>query len=171
MIKINLTLMFFGTLLLTHQPALALSDMQMQEKVLKTRESTASPHMDHSAHEKPTDEKEVFHGVFYGFLPCDDCDGLKMTLSLKQNNNYLLVSQFAKASSREFYEKGKYTWDEKTRVVVLTPRKDAATRQFRIQDEGTLIQLDSKGAPMAGDQERYTLRRSDTVKSRQVHIH
>lgn len=162
--------MLFSSLLLTQQPALALSDMQMQEKVLKTREST-SQHVDHSAHEKSVDEKDVFHGVFYGFLPCDDCDGLKMTLSLKQNNNYLLVSQFAKASSREFYEKGKYSWDEKNRILVLTPRKDAPVRQFRIEDDSTLIQLDSKGAPMAGDQEDYTLRRSDTVKSREVHIH
>lgn len=143
----------------------------MQEKVLKTRESTSQQHMDHAAHEKSSGQSEDFHGVFYGFLPCDDCDGLKMTLSLKQNNNYLLVSQFAKASSREFYEKGKYTWDDKTRLVVLTPRKDAAIRQFRIEDEGTLVQLNSKGAPMAGNQESYTLRRSDTVKSRQVHIH
>ncbi|MBS4049649.1 MAG: copper resistance protein NlpE N-terminal domain-containing protein [Methylomonas sp.] len=171
MIKINLPLMFFSTLLVAHQPALALSDMQMQEKVLKTRESTSQPHMDHSAHDKAPDQSQTFHGVFYGFLPCDDCDGLKMTLSLKQNNNYLLVSQYAKESSREFYEKGKYTWDEKTRTVVLTPRKDAAIRQFRIEDEGTLVQLDSKGAPMSGNQESYTLRRSDTVKSRQVHIH
>lgn len=163
--------MFFSTLLFAHQPALALSDMQMQEKVLKTRESTAQPHMDHSAHDKASDQSQVFHGVFYGFLPCADCDGLKMTLSLKQNNNYLLVSQYAKASSREMYEKGKYSWDDKARTVVLTPRKDGPVRQFRIEDEGTLIQLDSKGASMAGDQERYTLRRSDTVKSRQVHIH
>lgn len=164
-------LMFFSTLFFIHQPALALSDMQMQEKVLKTRESTSQQHMDHSAHDKENGQSQEFHGVFYGFLPCADCDGLKMTLSLKQNNNYLLVSQYAKESSREFYEKGKYTWDEKTGMVVLTPRKEAAKRQFRIADEGTLIQLDSKGALMPGDQESYTLRRSDTVKSRQVHIH
>nr|WP_305909709.1 copper resistance protein NlpE [Methylomarinum sp. Ch1-1]MDP4522640.1 copper resistance protein NlpE [Methylomarinum sp. Ch1-1] len=151
----------------------AASDMQLMEKALKAREGKSHNAMEHSAHAKPTDASRVFRGVFYGYLPCEqkDCDGIKVTLSLKQKNNYLLVTQYAKASTREYYEKGKYAWDEENRIVTLTPKKQAAKRQFSIQDEATLIQLNNDGTPIAGNQKDYTLQRSDAIKTRQVHIH
>jgi hypothetical protein len=170
-LKQNLTLIFCSTLFSVYNPAMAESDMQLQERVLKAREMAHQQEIDHSAHTNSVDKSLEFHGVFYGYLPCDDCNGIKTTLSLKQKNNYLLVTQPARESSREYYEKGKYSWDEKNQTVVLTSRKDAITRQYRIEDEGTLIQLNSDGTPMAGDADAFTLRRSDTVKARQVHIH
>jgi hypothetical protein len=172
-IKKNVTLIFFGVVIPAFNVAWAESDKQLQEKTLKAREMIHQQSMDHSAHAKLADETEGFRGVFYGYLPCKekDCDGFKMTLSLKQKNNYLLVTQYAKASSREYYEKGKYIWDDKARTLSLTSNKDEVKRQFSIKDEGTLIQLNSDGSPMPGDQDDYTLARSDKSKSREVHIH
>ena len=173
-IRKNAALIFFGVLLPTLNAAWADSDMQLQEKALKAREISHQNAMDHSAHADQADATGGFRGVFYGYLPCNekDCDGFKMTLSLKQKNNYLLVTQYAKSSSREFYEKGKYQWDDATHTLSLTPNKeDAAKRQFAIKDESALIQLGSNGKPMPGSQDDYTLRRSDKTKSREVHIH
>jgi len=167
----NLALAFFSTLFLALQPAMAETDLQSQQNLLRARVKNYEQKTDHSAHLKPVDKSLEFHGVFYGYLPCKDCDGIKATLSLKQNNNYLLVTQPAKESSKEVYEKGKYNWNEDKRIVVLTPRKEASTRQYFIEDEGTLIQLNSDGMRMPDDGDRYTLRRSDMVKSREVHIH
>ncbi len=168
----NLALIFFSTLISTCNPAMAESDMQIQERVLKAREKTNQQLTDHAAHVNPIDKSLEFHGVFYGFLPCNDCNGIKTTLSLKQNNNYLLVTQPARESSREYYEKGKYSWNDENHTVVLTPRKESGVRQYYIEDEGTLVQLSSGGVRMTGDEaDRYILRRSDTVKSREVHIH
>jgi hypothetical protein len=161
----------FCSILLPANMATAATDQADQEKLLRARVKLLEKTTDHAAHLAPVEKSLEFHGVFYGYLPCKDCDGIKATLSLKQNNNYLLVTQPAKDSSREFYEKGKYSWDDKKNTVVLTPRKEAATRQYHIEDEGTLIQLNADGARIAGDDDRYTLRRSDTVKSREVHIH
>ncbi|MDD1623686.1 MAG: copper resistance protein NlpE, partial [Methylococcaceae bacterium] len=94
------------------------------------------------------------------------------TLSLKQNNNYLLVTQYAKEYSREFYEKGKYSWNDENHTVVLTPRKGGtSTRSYHIENEGTLIQLNDDGTRMTDEAGRYVLQRSDTVKSREIHIH
>lgn len=169
--SLPMTTILLSALLAASQAVMAESDMQQQEKVLKAREMNQHQGMDHSAHENSEAETQGFRGVFYGYLPCKDCDGVKMSLSLKQNNKYLLVTQYAKESSREYYEKGQYSWDDKARSVVLTPNKNAAIRRFSIEDEGTLIQLSNDGKPLAGDQEQYALRRSDTVKSRQVHIH
>jgi len=84
----------------------------------------------------------------------------------------LLVTQPAKESSKELYEKGKYTWDEEKQIVTLSPRNDAAIKKYSIKDEGTLIQLKSDGSPMKADAaDKYTLRRSDTANTREVHIH
>jgi len=148
------------------------TDLTAQESYLKARAKGLHQADEHGAHVGPGEKSSVFRGVFYGFLPCDDCNGIKVTLSLKQKNNYLLVTQLAKESTREFYEKGKYTWNEENQTVVLMPRNQSTPRQYRIKDEGTLVQLDSEGRPMAGaEAERYVLRRSDTVKNREVHIH
>lgn len=168
-LKQNLALISFGALLVVLPPAMAKTDKEDQEKLLRARVNSQT---DHSAHVTPIDKSLDFHGVFYGYLPCNDCNGIKTTLSLKNNNNYLLVTQPARESSREFYEKGKYTWNDETKTVVLTPRDGSAIRRFRIEDEGTLIQLNSDGTSMPRELiERYTIRRSDTVKSREVHIH
>ncbi|MFA6051951.1 MAG: copper resistance protein NlpE [Methylobacter sp.] len=170
-LKQNLTLIFFGTLLLALHPAMAKTDLKAQEDFARARAKLHQAETDHAAHENHVDKSLEFHGVFYGYLPCNDCDGIKATLSLKQNDNYLLVTQPARDSTKEFYEKGKYSWDEEKHIVVLTSRKDSTIRQYYIEDEGTLIQLNSDGSRMTGDADRYTLRRSDTVKSREVHIH
>ncbi|MGZ5006998.1 MAG: copper resistance protein NlpE [Methylobacter sp.] len=169
-LKQNLALIFFGTLLSAYHPAMAKTDLEAQESFLRARVNSHQQE-DHSAHVNPIDKSLDFHGVFYGYLPCNDCNGIKTTLSLKQNNNYLLVTQPARESSREFYEKGKYSWDDLNRTVVLTPRNEPTARHYRIENEGTLIQLNNDGSMPKESTERYTLRRSDTVKSREVHIH
>ncbi|SJM92508.1 copper resistance protein NlpE [Crenothrix polyspora] len=167
-LKKNLMLCIFSSLVSIFNPVWAASDREMQEEALKALEMKR--HGGHSAPVESLDKNQEFRGVFYGYLPCADCDGIKATLSLKSHNNYLLVTQPARESSKEFYEKGKYTWDEDTRTVVLTAR-DQSTRHYRIADEGTLVQLNTDGTTMLGDEEGHTLRRGDTVKSRQVHIH
>ncbi len=90
------------------------TDLQMQEKALKAREQSQAGALDHSAHAPDQPETGRFRGVFYGYLPCSEknCDGLKMTLSLNAKNNYLLIIQPAKPQNREFFEKGKYVWDD-----------------------------------------------------------
>lgn len=166
----NLTLFFFSVLFSVNT-TMAATDITAQENYAKALAKNHQQETDHTAHANH-DKSQDFHGVFYGFLPCTDCNGIKTTLSLKQNNNYLLVTQPAKDSSREFYEKGKYSWNDEDHTVVLTPRKGSNTRHYLIKDEGTIVQLNSDGTKMSEElEDSYTLRRSDTVKSREVHIH
>lgn len=161
-----------AALLLPLNTVWANSDMQMMEQTLKAMENRKHQGMDHSQHQKGADENKVFRGVFYGYLPCSQkgCDGTKMTLSLKQKKNYLLVIQPAKASNREIFEKGKYNWDSKQGIVYLTPKK-GESRQFKIKSDATLVLLKADGSPMPGSDSDYSLQRSDSVKNRQVHIH
>jgi uncharacterized lipoprotein NlpE involved in copper resistance len=167
-LKHSLALCLFSSLF-SANAVMAESDQQM---FLKAREMQQQG-VDHSAHAQHIDKSLDFHGVFYGYVPCKDCAGIKTTLSLKQNKNYLLVTQPARDSSREFYEKGKYQWDELNKILVLTPKKGGTVpHHYEIENDETLIQLNEDGTKKQGDlAEKYALRRSDSVKTRQVHIH
>ena len=170
LLKQRLTLILLNILIVSFNPAKAQSDKQSMGDVQRARE-IARQNGDHRKHIKSVDESQKFRGVYYGYLPCDHCAGIKMTLSLKNKKNYLLVTQYAQASSREYFEKGKYTWDAKSDTVTLVARKDGSIRILRIKDEGTLIVLSPEGKSMKGNQDKYTLLRADKNKSREVHIH
>jgi hypothetical protein len=163
----------FGAWLSSLNPAWAETDKELQEKALKARELSQHGAIDHSAHAGTEAATGQFRGVFYGYLPCheENCNGLKMTLSLNAKNNYLLVIQPAKPQNRESFEKGKYEWNETTGIVLLTPNKEAPQRWLAIKDEGTLLYLSNDGAPLPGDQDRYLLQRSDRAGNREMHIH
>ena len=149
-------------------PVMAKSEVQMPipEQV------TAPQHIDHSKH---LNQNQKYRGVFYGFLPCKDCEGVKTTLSLKNRNNYLLVTQPSKASAREFFDKGKYVWDEEAKLVTLTSRKKGEVRKYRINDEKTLTQVSSEGLSLKANQKNtsYILHRNKMVKRNQGggHMH
>ena len=164
--------MIFTALVSAYHPAMARTDAEAQENYLKALVNSQQQNTEHSDHIKPIDDNKKFRGVFYGFTPCADCMGIKTTLSLKQNNTYLLVTQPARETSREYYEKGKYTWNDQTNIVTLTPRKSEDIRQYSIENEETLIELNENGKRFTGEEaKRYILRRSDATKTREVHIH
>lgn len=170
--KQKLSLILLCVLTVTLNPALAKSDMAIMADVQKAREMSRKEG-DHSKHYKHVkiDKSQQYRGVYYGYLPCDFCAGIKMTLSLKNKKNYLLVTQYAQSSNREYFEKGKYEWDAKSDTVTLTPRKDEKIRKLRIKDEGSLIVLSPEGKLMEGNQDKYMLLRTDKNKSRDLHIH
>lgn len=158
--------------LLNANAAIAATDMEAREIFAKALAKNHQQDMDHATHANQIDKTLDFHGVFYGYLPCGDCDGIKATLSLKQKNNYLLVTQPARDSSREYYEKGKYDWNEEKKTVVLIPSKGGTeNRYYHMEDQGTLIQTTDDGTPLTHKGDRYLLERSDSAKTREVHIH
>ena len=147
------------------------SDMEIMAEVQKNRANLRNKdnHLKHTM--PPIDESQKFRGVFYGYLPCDDCAGIKMTLSLKDKQNYLLVKQYARSSNKEYYDKGKYEWDEKVNRVTLTSRKDKKIQHYQIKNEGELVLLKPDGTKQKGNENKYTLLSTDKNKSRKIHIH
>jgi len=131
----------------------------------------------HPAMAETTSDSEAHHaqhsqdwpGIYQGFLPCADCTGVKTTLALNKNNSYMLISQFIGKSEREFVEKGKFTWGDKTNTIVLTPKNSSTTQQYLVA-ENALIQLDSKGNQYSGKLlDRYTLRRTNIIDNPPSH--
>lgn len=133
-----------------------------------------SPVFAETAETKDTDTHHAqnsldWPGVYHGFLPCDDCKGVKATLALNKNNSYILITQYLGKSDREIVEKGKFTWGNNSDTVVLTPRNSSTTRQYFV-GEKMLIQLDNNGNRISGKlADRYILRRSDITESSPSH--
>ncbi|NOT10328.1 MAG: copper resistance protein NlpE [Methylococcaceae bacterium] len=100
-------------------------------------------------------------GIYYGFLPCDDCKGVKATLALNKNSSYILIRQYVGKSEREVVEKGKFTWGEKNNTIILIPRNSTTSKQYFV-GENKLIELDNNGNRITGKlADRYILRRKD----------
>jgi uncharacterized lipoprotein NlpE involved in copper resistance len=170
-LKQKLTLLLLSSLTIVFNPVMAESDLQIKDAVKNVKEKSQK----HGNHLKDTTlvdkNQKQFHGVFYGYLPCEDCDGTQTTLSLKNKNNYLLVTQPAKASSREFFDKGKYIWDDETNTVTLTSRKTSNIIKYHIEDEETLFMLDAKGTPIKGEKSKYSLKKREMKQSTKMHNH
>ena len=164
--KQTLNLILLAVFSMSSNAVQAQSDKQMMGDVQKARRALRG-----GAELKQLPEDQRFKGVYFGYLPCDHCAGIKHTLSLKNRHNYLLVTQYAQASNKEFYEKGKYTWDKKKQLVTLVARKNKKTSYYRIKNNDILIQLAPDGSKMKGKQSQYELESSETKSSREVHIH
>lgn len=109
-------------------------------------------------------------GVYNGFTPCADCNGVKTSLALNTNNTYILITQYIGKSLREFTEKGKFATNENNKIV-LTSRDGSTTRQYLV-GENMLIQLDSNGNRIAGkNADGYILRRNDVTAKAPKHLH
>lgn len=106
-------------------------------------------------------------GLYFGFIPCDDCKGIKTTLALNANNSYVLLTQYAGKSDREFVEKGKFNISENGEKLVLTPKKGGIDQQQYLIDDDMLVKLDEEGNRITKDgADRYILHRKDIVKKR-----
>jgi copper homeostasis protein (lipoprotein) len=125
-----------------------------------------------TAHEAHHGKKSIdWPGIYNGFLPCDNCAGVKTSLALNKNGSYVLITQFVGKSPRDYVEKGKYVWDEKSNTIVLTSRKgDAVHRYFVGEDD--MITLDEKGDRYTGKlADRYILRKTDVTSGGPIEQH
>lgn len=105
-------------------------------------------------------------GLYLGFFPCADCQGIRTTLALNSNNSYVLITIYVGKSDREFVEKGKFTLTETGDKIVLTPRKGSTTTQEYLIDDNMLIKLNEDGNRITKDgADGYILKRKDVVNT------
>jgi uncharacterized lipoprotein NlpE involved in copper resistance len=102
-------------------------------------------------------------GIYIGFLPCADCVGVKTTLALNKNNSYILITQNAGKSDREYVQKGKFAAGAIANTIVLTA-KDGSTSHHYLAEGDKLVQLDSQGNRITGKlADRYVLTRNNIM--------
>jgi copper homeostasis protein (lipoprotein) len=105
-------------------------------------------------------------GLYLGFYPCADCQGVRTTLALNKNNTYVYISLYVGKSDREIVEKGKFTLGENGNTLVLTPKKGSTTTQQYLIEDDMLIKLDEDGNRITKDgADGYILKRKDVVNT------
>ena len=105
-------------------------------------------------------------GLYLGYYPCSDCQGIRTTLALNSNNSYVYISLYVGKSEREIIEKGKFSLGEDGNTLVLTPRKGSTTVQKYFIEDDMLIKLDEDGERITKDgADGYILKRKDVVKT------
>lgn len=118
----------------------------------------------HEAHHNQSAQTNVeWPGIYNGFVPCDDCNGIKTSLALNSNNTYILIRQYVGKSEREIVEKGKFSTGNSNDILVLTPRNTVETgiHYYRV-GENSLIQLDNNGNAITGKKaDRFVLRKNE----------
>jgi copper homeostasis protein (lipoprotein) len=118
-----------------------------------------------NADEQPAQKTLNLSGLYLGFYPCSDCQGIRTTLALNKNNTYVYISIYVGKSDREIIEKGKFTLTENGDRIVLTPRKGSTTTQEYLIDNDMLIKLDEDGNRITKDgADGYILKRKDVMK-------
>ena len=113
----------------------------------------------------PSAQKSLnLSGLYLGYYPCSDCQGIRTTLALNNNKSYVYISLYVGKSEREVIEKGKFSIGEDGNTLVLTPRKGSTTVQKYFIEDDMLIKLDEDGERITKDgADGYILKRKDVV--------
>jgi len=116
------------------------------------QKQTQSPNQDKAASTTigvPNANKTLnYQGTYQGVLPCADCDGLETTISLNENNTYVIQSQYLGKGNKIFEQRGTFTWN-KTGSIVIFDNIDNAPNQYAV-GKNTLTQLDLEGNLITG---------------------
>lgn len=90
-----------------------------------------------------------YNGIYQGTLPCADCQGIKTTITINDDNTYLLKQDYL-GKNTSIEEKGNYAWDKNNNQFTLQP-SDAKGQSLKFfVGENTLIALDTTGNKITG---------------------
>jgi copper homeostasis protein (lipoprotein) len=87
-------------------------------------------------------------GIYTGTLPCADCEGIVTTITLNDDQTYLISTVYKGKSYKVCENSGKFSWDEAGNTIRLHGIT-AAPNRYRVA-ENKLIQLDMEGNQITG---------------------
>ncbi|UTV29465.1 copper resistance protein NlpE [Photobacterium atrarenae] len=97
-----------------------------------------------------------WNGTYQGTLPCADCDGIKVTLTLNTDGTYSLTEKYLGKENGEFSSNGNFNWNAAGNTISV-PSDDGAFAQYFVA-ENQLFRLDQEGQRITGDlAEQYVL--------------
>ncbi|MCD8072322.1 MAG: copper resistance protein NlpE [Alistipes sp.] len=128
---------------------------QNAKKITDTNVAAA---IDHASQKEAAD----YRGTYHGTIPCADCDGIEVTLWIKEGGQFELKTRHI--APREGMDdihtqyEGKYKWDAAGNMITL---QNITTQPNKyLYHDGMLIQLDINGNRIQGPlADRYVLRK------------
>lgn len=101
-----------------------------------------------------------YQGVYYGVLPCADCEGIETTITLTADS-YIKEVVYQGKSKEIITEKGTFTWNEAGNTITLSGSQ--SPNQYFV-GENDLFHLDVKGNRIQGNlASKYRLQKLDTT--------
>ncbi|MGM0623240.1 MAG: copper resistance protein NlpE [Campylobacterota bacterium] len=85
-----------------------------------------------------------YEGVYYGVLPCANCEGIKTTVAIKPNERYELSMIYLGKQINNYESVGVFIWDSSGNKIYF----DDGTKYFVSEDY--LLFLDSRGQKIEG---------------------
>lgn len=100
-----------------------------------------------------------YWGTYRGTVPCDDCDGVQMRLTLNEDYTYeLRLIYLGRPSKQEVVVQGTFTWNEAGDTITLSGITNTPNKFF--VGENKLIMLDMEGNMVTGEHaDRYILKK------------
>ncbi|MDO5663764.1 MAG: copper resistance protein NlpE [Bacteroidia bacterium] len=89
-----------------------------------------------------------YKGVYEGTLPCADCEGIKTTLTVNEDNTFVLISEYLGKKGETFEDKGTYFIEDGEVLVIQDEEGDQ--KYFKLM-EGSLAQLDADKKMIEGE--------------------
>lgn len=88
-----------------------------------------------------------WQGMYSGILPCADCEGIRITLTL-QDSTYRMIRTYLVKDSFSWHSEDKFKWSDDGSTIRLLGVKDSPN-QYKV-GENKLIQLDGEGNQIKG---------------------
>lgn len=103
-----------------------------------------------------------YQGTYKGVLPCADCQGIEVTLTIDRQGNYhRTLTYLGKTDSPEVENKGRFEWSDDGRIITLTDLD--APNQYQV-GENQLFHLDKNGDRIKGElADKYILRKQESL--------
>ena len=103
-------------------------------------------------------------GVYRGNLPCADCAGVAVALTLQKDLSFSSTSKYVGKSTPDLIEKGTFTWDASGTKITLHPEQGTPSQY--LVGENKIIQLDAAGNQLTGPMaDRFVLERQTAATS------
>lgn len=88
-------------------------------------------------------------GTYSGVIPCADCEGIKISLSLKDDNTFMMNSEYLGKEATDLQVVGSYQYDEPSNIITLENTSNGPTK-FLLED-GKVSMLDQNSNKIEGD--------------------
>ena len=98
-------------------------------------------------------------GTYTGILPCADCEGIRTTITLRDDGTFDRERLYLGKSDMPMNDSGPFSWNDAGSIVTLTA-SDGTTQMYQV-GENQLFHLDQAGNRISGDlADRYVLRQA-----------
>ena len=87
-------------------------------------------------------------GIYKGVIPCADCEGIDVEITLNLDETYRISYQYMGKNDTPFSSSGKFTWDDNGSIITLDTNGFAPNY---FVGENWLAQLDMDKKPISGD--------------------